>query len=229
MNHIYTSPRQEDLCKKLSEKLNEPTGDIFKKEVIITPSAGMNAWLKTELPKRNRIIANFEFQNQDGLFRDICALYYGEKLPASVGNIKYKIFGLLAEDEFVNRFNVVSSYYHNSEIFRFQLAGKIADLFDQYQLCRPQMLQAWKQDELVTTNQAEDWQKWLWNRLGITPKDEIGKDLLDRIRKNPETLQQQYPRISFFGITVYTSFSPGFFRSHCCIHPARFLSLPPCN
>ena len=49
MYNLYTSNRLESLCQTLAENIRRPEHGVFGKEVIITQSAGMNAWLKTEL------------------------------------------------------------------------------------------------------------------------------------------------------------------------------------
>ena len=48
--------------------------------------------------------------------------------------MRWRLFGLLAMEDFTTRFPEVGKYYLGDDIKRLALAGKIADLFDQYQV-----------------------------------------------------------------------------------------------
>lgn len=76
---IYASNRLENLCDKLAEKISSSVNGVFSKETIVTQSEGMNAWLKTELSKRNGVMANFLFTKQDGLHRS--KHFCSQKIP----------------------------------------------------------------------------------------------------------------------------------------------------
>ncbi|HBQ59654.1 MAG TPA: hypothetical protein DD671_08530, partial [Balneolaceae bacterium] len=52
-----------------------------------------------------------------------------------------------------------------SEIQLFYLSAQIADIFDQYQVYRPDMMQSWLNNEITTDNPNERWQSRLWKRL----------------------------------------------------------------
>ena len=110
MYKIYSSNRLENLCQILAENIREPERDLFGKEVIITQSTGMNVWLKTELARKNGVFANFEFQNQDGLFAGIHQLLFGKPLRNDVDAMKYKIYGLLGCDDFMGAFPDVAGF-----------------------------------------------------------------------------------------------------------------------
>ena len=49
------------------------------------------------------------------------------------------------------------------------LAEKVADLFDQYQVYRTDMIQGWNAD-LPATSADDEWQKYLWKKAkDLTP------------------------------------------------------------
>ena len=166
METIYASNRMESLCKTLADNIKNSRQAIFNKEIIITQSAGMNAWLKTELAQRNGVFANFEFQNQDGFLAEMYQMLFNESPKNNIDAIKYKIFETLEIADFKTEFPEVANYYLHNDLRRFQLAGKIADLFDQYQLYRPKMVDKWENGEFSTDNKEEKWQQWLWKKLG---------------------------------------------------------------
>lgn len=227
MSNIYTSNRLESLCQTLAENIQKPEHGVFWKDVIITQTAGMNAWLKTELAQRNSVFANFEFQNQDGFFSGVYKLLFGKRLTNNVDSIKYKIFGFLSSEAFLSEFGKVAEYYVNNNLRRFQLAARIADLFDQYQLYRPEMIENWEKGLLSTENSAENWQRWLWLMLDVESRSEIKQKILDQLEVQKDLIARTYPEISLFGISVYTRFHLDFFKALAkCTEVNFYLCLP---
>ena len=210
MNY-YSSNHLESLCQTLAENITNHEQDIFRKEVIITPNAGMNAWLKTELARRNGIFANFEFTGQDEFFALTYQLLFNGKLRNNKDFIRYKIYELL-DGDFKTKFPEVAGYYHDNELRRFQLAEKIAGLFDQYQLYRSEMITGWKTGNLATINSAEVWQQWLWNKLNVESKLELKQRIIQRLNAQPELIREFYPVISVFGISDFSQFYIDFFN-----------------
>lgn len=210
---VHISNSLEKLCRKLSESVTGNEGDIFAREAIITQTAGMNAWLKRELTSINGSVANLSFMNQDRIFTALYELLTGEGINNRFDIIKYRLFDLLEEEEFKSRFTLVSGYYKDNELRRFQLAGKIADLFDQYQIYRANMVRNWGDNKLSTKNSAEEWQSWLWNRLGVPSREETKNKLMELLCPgNSAVIKKAFPRISFFGISVYTPYHLEVFR-----------------
>lgn len=227
METIYTSNRLESLCQTLAESISKPEPGVFGKEVIITQTAGMNAWLKTELAQRNGVFANFEFQNQDGFFAGVYKLLFEARLQNNVDSIKYKIYGFLSSEDFINEYKEVASYYENSDLRQFQLAARIADLFDQYQLYRPEMIENWEKGMLSTENSAENWQRWLWTMLDVAWRAEIKQKILDQLEVQKDLIARTYPEISLFGISVFTRFHLDFFKALAkYTHVNFYLCLP---
>ena len=227
MYNLYTSNRLESLCQTLAENICRSEHGVFGKEVIITQSAGMNAWLKTELAQRNGVFTNFAFENQDGFFSEIYQLLFKQRLQNNLDTLKYKIYDFLGNTAFKDTFSEVASYYENNELRRFQLSAKIADLFDQYQLYRPHMLEKWERGELSTENTAEKWQQWLWNKLNADSRSKISRKILDQLGTHKDLIQKSYPEISLFGISVYTRFHLDFFKELAkYTHVNFYLCLP---
>ena len=47
----------------------------------------------------------------------------------------------------------------------YQLAGQLADIFDQYLVYRPDWIDAWQNGRLIGLGEDEIWQAELWRRL----------------------------------------------------------------
>lgn len=229
MDTIYTSNRLESLCQKLAENIRNSEQDVFAKEVIITQTQGMNAWLKTELAQRNGVLANFEFQNQDGFLAGIYQLLFRGRLQNNFDAIKYKIYKDLDSAEFHENFPEIANYYEGNELRRFQLSSKIADLFDQYQLYRPEMIENWEREEFSTGNTAEKWQQWLWQKLGTESRETIKIKIIKQLEEQKNLIKKTYPVISLFGITVYTQYHLDFFKALANYTQVNFYLCLPTN
>jgi exodeoxyribonuclease V gamma subunit len=214
MKMTYSSNDLGYLCGKLAENTGTQNGNIFAKEVIITQSSGMTAWLKTELAKRNKVIANTVFMNQDALLSEIFWFFFKQKPASTKDIIRFKLYSLFGEMEFTTAFHEVAGYYSNSDLRRIQLAGKISDLFDQYQLYRPELIKKWENGEYSTDkpSEAEKWQQWLWKKTGVESRETVRNKILSELEKNGDDLKKIFPRISIFGITVFTKFHLEFFN-----------------
>jgi len=210
---IYSSNHLEYLCQTLAGNIGQNDGNVFAREVIITQSTGMTAWLKTELANRNGILANTGFMNQDTLLGEMYLLLFGVKPKNNTDLIRYKVYKLLSGEDFKAAFPGVVGYYEENDLRRVQLAGKIADLFDQYQLYRAGMIRLWEEDKLTENPQeAEKWQQWLWKKIDIESRESIRNNLMDAIEKNADKVKIKFPRISLFGITIFTEFHLVFFK-----------------
>ena len=221
------SNRLEDLCQLLAANISKSDAGVFAKELIITQTAGMNAWLKTELAQRNGVLAQFEFQNQDGMFAQLYKLLFGKSITNQFDNNKYSIYDLLSNEAFSSQYPNIAQYYTDNSKRRFELATKIADLFDQYQLYRPEMIAAWDNNSCITNHAAENWQQWLWKKLEVQSKAKRKEELINALDANKELIHKSYPRISLFGISIFTPFHLDFFNALAkCTTVEVYLCLP---
>jgi exodeoxyribonuclease V gamma subunit len=104
----------------------------------------MDAWIKTEIAREKGVFANFSFMNQDTVMDEIRLLLFGERLKNNRDYIRFMVFTLLDHADFREAFPDVARYFEGNDTRRIQLAGRIADLFDQYQLYRAEMIRLWK-------------------------------------------------------------------------------------
>jgi len=143
---------------------------------------------------------------------------------------------LLLRDISQENFQDLRAYLagENVALKRFQLARKLANIFDQYQVMRPEMLVKWAQGRTVTTNPAEKWQMQLW--LKLTAEADCGEPrglLFRRVIKRLSTsdnMQHLLPqRVSVLGLHIMPPVFLEFLKSlaiHCDIH---LFILSPCK
>ncbi len=135
-------------------------------------------------------------------------------------------------------FSALSTYVHGeaADMKRYQLAGHLAYVFDQYQIMRPDMIDGWEEGRLScsTKKSAEQYQMKLWNML----REDIGhsrhrgvflRDLVQSLHQQKDLTKLLPERLSVFGLH---SMPPVFLQClqalsrHCQVH---FYLLSPCE
>jgi len=222
---VYYSNHLEDLVRELRKTVSTPLSadEIFRKDSIITQTAGMSQWLSSEIARKenNGIFANFKLLNQDGFLHELYELITGVKAQTNQETCKWMIFELLGSEEFKQHedFITVTEYYDGDDLKRIQLASRLADLFDQYQIYRENIIRNWNADtssgnEII----AEKWQKWLWRKLiangNFHPKEMIRDAILTAINDKDmaSRIKSSYPVVNFFGNAIYTGYHLGIYE-----------------
>ncbi|TKI05928.1 exodeoxyribonuclease V subunit gamma [Martelella alba] len=172
MFRIYHSNRL-DLLKELAAALieREPLADPFQPEVILVQSTGMAQWLQIELATHFGIAANIEFPLPASFIWQM----FGRVLPDvpaesafSKDAMTWKLMSLLPALSRQPGFEVVCRYLSDDDDLRkcHQFAARLADLFDQYLVFRPDWLESWqKGDTVAGLGEAQLWQAPLWRAL----------------------------------------------------------------
>ncbi|WP_439287992.1 exodeoxyribonuclease V subunit gamma [Lonepinella sp. BR2904] len=139
--------QKDILCELL--KL-DPLDDPFESETILVQSPGMAQWLQLQLASKQGISANFHFPMPASFIWQ----QYVDNLPNvseqsqfSKEVMTWRLMRLIKQTDF----RPILDYLHYSSQSEqqklYQLARKIADLFDQYLVYRPQWISAWEQDQ----------------------------------------------------------------------------------
>ena len=116
----------------------------------------------------------------------------------------------------------------------FQLASRIAAAFDQYLIYRPDMIEAWQADRLVTdAKREESWQAHLWRSLvsGFTEAHRVDQVRLffEEFDARPELRDRLPERLSIFGISYLPPFHLQFFDRLSVYMPVRMYVPNPCR
>ncbi len=221
---LYFSNKLNSLVNQLSDDLHQLQYSVFKPELIVTQTEGMQQWVCMELAKLNSVFANFEFKKPNDIILHVAQLAsVTEHYAMNTEKIKWILYFLLVENEFKVKFPQVSHYYQNADnadVKRMQLATKIADLFDQMVIYRPAYIKAWNENSLLNNDdETEQWQAYLWAQMRLkldNPLDRTQlKDKLIFQLKNDnnlqELLQKSLPTISVFGLSILTQYHIEFF------------------
>lgn len=181
---IHWSDSLENLAEALFTQ-PDASGDPFAREGIVVGGAAIEGWLKQryllDRPAGGRprpLLANREFVPlhpfvNDWLAKAVEGTPLGRRNPSShpysKAALQWRIYTRLQADP--NRFEPLARYIGNdpqaADRRRWGLAGKLAQLFDDYQNYRPEMLAAWRAGRLHGRDDAPDlaWQADLWRAL----------------------------------------------------------------
>ncbi len=217
MFYLHTSNRTEELLEQLAAVIQyNPQNTPFDSEFFLIQSQGMERFLSQSLARKFSCFCNYRF-----FLPMEFLLYTAEKIGVGTtpdgfdrDTLSWRIDALLAEKE--TAINPVYTPLHrflsggDTCRRRFQLARRLANLFDQYQLMRSDIIERWQQGGQHFTGAAaeadEKWQQALWQRLlaqegGASHRAALFQDIFDTLQKKSR-LSALPKRLSIFG--VYT-------------------------
>lgn len=186
MLRVYHSNRL-DVLEALMEFIVEqdPLNDPFEPEMVLVQSTGMAQWLQMTLAKRFGIAANITFPLPASFIWDMFVRVLPEIPKESAFNkqsMSWKLMTLLPKMLEQEAFTPLRHYLTDDTDKRklFQLASRVADLYDQYLVYRPEWLTMWEHDERAEgLSDAQEWQALLWKAL-VHYTAELGQPLWHR-------------------------------------------------
>ena len=167
-NHMALLARQ--LCGLISQVDN---ANPFAEEVILVQSPGMSQWLKINLAQQLGIMANIEFPLPSSFIWSLYNLLIKDLPEQSAFNkdkMSWKLYSILPEYIDDDNFTALKHYLEqdNNGLMQYQLCEKIADVFDQYLMYRPDWIETWEagqNDVRGTDVSLHPWQPILWRAL----------------------------------------------------------------
>lgn len=216
MFQVYHS-NQLDLLKDLIAHLmeSEPLSHPFEQEIILVQSPGMSQWLQIELAKHFGIAANINYPLPATFIWDMFRRVLPD-IPKESAYTKqamtWKLMTILPTVIDEEEFEPLRLYLQKDTDKRklHQLAGRVADLFDQYLVYRPDWVEKWQKNELVdglSLNQL--WQKRLWqclveytSKLEQSPwhRANLYQSFIEKLSATPSLGQSLPKRIFICGI-----------------------------
>ena len=181
---VYTSNRQEELAELLAGKLlNESSkSGIFHRLQIIVPNRGIARYLTLQLSRKNHIVMGLEFPYLMTFLLRHIGKVTGDVTDQSSDvhdpgsweamlnkeSLAFHIFslldGLLLREEFI----LLKKYLGSSPSpgRKWQLASKLAELYDRYILLRPDWINDWEAGKTPGGLSGETaWQRILWQQI----------------------------------------------------------------
>ncbi len=202
---LHRSNRVERLLDALTDVVGPPLPDPLQPECIVVSSRGMNTWLSMQLSERLGVWAGGQFpfprRFVDDLFAKVAPQGPAWTDPQQLlWPILAELPELLRTPAFIELRRFVEQDGTGRHLF--QLAHRIAHVFDQYPVFRPEMVLGWDAG-------AEDhWQAVLWravnDRLDGQHVAASAQDFIDALEDTPP--QGLPSRVSLFGVTTLPPF-----------------------
>lgn len=191
---------------RLAEVVEEPLPDPFQAEVVIVQSQGMSRWLSMRLAAALGVCANVKFPFPASFVWEVFRAVLGDiptrptfEPAVTTWHLTHLLGALPAQLPPDPAFDPLRAYLgDDDDRRRWELAGRIADVFDQYLVYRPDWVRKWERDE------DADWQAQLWRQLVARVGAPHRVDLWDAFGKRLPELND-WPaalpsRLALFGI-----------------------------
>ncbi|MFO7787739.1 MAG: exodeoxyribonuclease V subunit gamma [Halospina sp.] len=208
MIHTFPGNQLEHLVGPLARLLAVPVTNPLQPDVIMVQHPGMAHWLNMELagePSR-RVAMNLEYPLPVRYFWTLIRGILGpermpEVSPYQREILVWRLYSLLASEGVARdpAFAEPTRYWQQQSarqqpLRRFQLAGELADLYEQYLMYRPDWIREWD------AGQGDHWQARLWQALVAEIPDHPLR-LMDEARGKLATPAEALPeRLFIFGI-----------------------------
>ncbi|OQX11008.1 MAG: exodeoxyribonuclease V subunit gamma [Desulfobulbaceae bacterium A2] len=166
MLHLHRSNHLERLADRLAELVAVPLPDPFMPETVVVQHLGMARWLEQRLALRLHLAANLDFPLPARFFWQMFACWLPE--PASEADgfrrevLVWRLYDALPALLTGPGFEEPARYLAGGgadDGRLYQLCDRVADLFDQYLVYRPEMILDWD------TGREEHWQARLWRAV----------------------------------------------------------------
>ncbi|SPD76253.1 Exodeoxyribonuclease V, gamma subunit [uncultured Desulfobacterium sp.] len=228
---LFTSNRLEILADQLAGVISSPLSSVFDAEIIVVQSRGMERWLSMEMALRHGVCANIRFPFPNAFINQIAQQVFSTSPEQSGFEPKmmmWRIMGILPSLLQRPGFEPLKGYLgkEHEGMKLFQLSSRVADLFDQYLLFRPEMVLGWEK------GMEHHWQAVLWRELirGSNEKHRaaLGKALIEVLSGPSFELRTLPERISVFGISTLPVFHLQVFAAISRFSQVNLFLMNPC-
>ncbi len=217
MLYLHRAERADRLADVLAGILADPPADPFAPEVVSVPTRGIERWLVQRLSGRlgisgtpssgDGVCANVEFPFPGRLVGGALALASGiepEQDPWLPERMVWPLLEVVQDAIEEPWLTLLARHLESGRERRFARLRRLAHLFDEYSVRRPELLVAWARGEDPQADRSADWQAELWRRLreriGVPSGAERLAPASQRLRDEPELVALP-DRLTLFGLT----------------------------
>jgi len=237
---IFTSNKLEILAEQLAQLVKTPLSSALAAENIVIQSTGMARWISLELARHNGICANIRFPFPNSFLEEIARQAlpdFRESAPFEPDRITFKIMKVIPQCTRLPGFERLKAYLAEdaAHLKRLQLSSKLADIYDQYQVFRPEMIFRWEQDRPGAKEEhpEDKWQAQLWRQL-VKGEDNrhrarLQRDLINKLNTEPAQFKNLPQRVFIFGISYLPPFHMEAFVALSHLVELNLFLLNPCR
>ena len=172
MLFTYYSNRLEVLASQLIAVLDQPSmaSNPLQPLTVLVQSAGIARWLSLQFARQAGLAANVRYPFVASFMWEVYRAQFPQLPKVSASDkpvLLWRLLALFESAEFCSQFPELAAYLDPAQpmLKRYQLAGMIADVFDQYLIYRPDWMVAWAKGERGGKGEGSDWQARLWRIL----------------------------------------------------------------
>ncbi len=228
---LHTSNRLERLVDALAVIVQQPLSSPLARERIVVQSKGMERWVAMRLAERLGVWANCGFPFPEAMVWELFAASCDAVPDTTLFNreiMTWSLMALLPARLQHPAFAELSRYLHDDDsgLKLWQLASRVAALFDQYIIFRPQMIAAWE------TGAENHWQAELWRGLvarnGASHRAALRELFLARLQAD-QPLPHLPERLVIFGISSLPPFFLDILASLARFSDVHIFVMNPCQ
>jgi len=229
---LYTSNRLEKLAEALAECVRHPLRSPLASETILVQSQGMARWLKLQLARQHGICSNCRFPFPRAFSDEVFKTVLGDLPTIAAYDPEMLIWQVMAKlPAFLDQpgFKPVKNYLGAAadDRKRYQLADRIANVFDQYLVFRPEMIREWEAGE------DQGWQAKLWREVSTPFRNQHPAALQTRLIKHLEkpgvSITGLPERVAIFGVSALPPFYLHIFAALARHVEVSLYLLQPCE
>jgi exodeoxyribonuclease V gamma subunit len=218
---LHTSNRLERLANRLAKVISDPLSSPLLPEIVVVQSNGMRRWLEQQIAERHGICSNIRFPFPQKFFQDLLQSVFPEAAATQLFDREVMTWRIMEQlPRFASRpeFVTIANYIRNDNrgLRAYELAQRIAHVFDEYVIFRPKMILDWD------AGAENDWQSILWRELSCAaPRQHqaaLGLQLIDALKRGDAPVLE---RVSVFGISTLPPFYVsliGELSARCPVH-----------
>ncbi len=227
---VWQGNRLETLADRLAAVLREPLASALTPDVVVVQNTGMARWLSLHLARALGVCANVRFRLPAAFLWETYRAVVPDASDTSAVEpdvATWHLMALLDEVGDEARFEPVRRYLGDGtdDRKRYELARRLADTFEQYQVYRPEWIAAWEAGD------DAGWQPELWRRLvgrGVRHhRAAMHGELLAALGRAP--IERLPPRVSLFGIPALAPAYLDVFQQLGELVDLRLYLLNPCR
>lgn len=168
MLNLYQS-NMLDVLLRLYLAVREPASDPLVPEILLVPSLGMQRWLQLEMAREQGIAANLDFRLPSAFVWELINRVFPQVPRRSAFDpemLAWRVLEALPRLPELEGSALAANWKAADAAGRYELAWRVADVFDQYLIYRPDWLRFWESGKRLGLGPDEAWQAALWQELG---------------------------------------------------------------
>ena len=237
MLHLHHSNKLENLMHSLLDMMERQRGSVLKPTQILVQNPGMKRWLQQQISSAQGIAANLGFPLPSRFIWDIFQTQFNDvEIQSNYDSevLRWRILTVLERHLDAAELVALKPYLNanGKDIARFQLAEKLASLFDQYLVYRPHMMSDWEQKKIFETV-SETWQAALWRMLRDQSdqphRAELIKRLVTQIKSVKLNKEKLPGHIYVFAISALSPLYKNVLSELSAFIEVHFFLLNPCQ